>query len=157
MAQISDMQFAAAQFGAANRVIADDLGIGSYYVAVPKMTNAQLFSGGSATTHPAFIVNGVEKDEVLIGKYHGFVKNSRAYSLPGMTPSASMNFDTARTYCTNKGSGHHLITNAEYACLALRSKMAGTMPRGNTNYGASSEAGYTTEIGVTATSSRTFE
>lgn len=149
MAQITDMQFAAAQFGAANRVIADDTGIGSYYVAIPQMTNAQLFAGGDNVVHPAFRVNGVAKSEILIAKYHAFVKNNRAYSLPGVTPSSSMDFDTAVTYCKNKGAGHHLITNAEYALLALWAKMNNSMPRGNTNYGASSDM--PSEVGIPAT------
>ena len=149
MAQISEMQHAAAQFGVTNRVIADDMGYGSYYVAIPKMTNAQLLAGGDANVHPAFIVNGVTKEEILIGKYHAFVKNDRAYSLPNVTPGTHMNFDQSVAYCKNKGNGHHLITCAEYAMLALWAKLKGTLPRGNTDWGASSEM--PSEIGISAT------
>lgn len=146
MSRISDMQYAAAQFGASNRVIVDDTGMGGFYVAVPKMTNAQLMTGGDNAVHPAFIVGGEEKSEILIAKYPAFVKNNRAYSLPGVDPSVYVNFDQALSYCRNKGKGHHLITNAERAMLALWCKINNTMPRGNTNYGSSSDS--PSEIGI---------
>jgi hypothetical protein len=147
------MQYAAAQFGASNRVVADDTGMGSYYVAIPKMTNGLLLGTADTTTHPAFIVNGVEKSEVLIGKYHAFVKNNRAYSLPGVSPTASITFDTAATYVRNKGNGHHIVTNAELAMLALWCKLNNTQPRGNSNYGASSDV--PSEVGIPATKETT--
>ena len=34
------------------------------------MTNRELF-GGSEKTHPAFIIDGVEYDEIYIGVYEG--------------------------------------------------------------------------------------
>ncbi|MCM1167657.1 MAG: formylglycine-generating enzyme family protein [Ruminococcus sp.] len=148
MSRISDMQFAAAQFGASNRVIADDTGMGGFYVAIPKMTNAQLMKDGDTAVHPAFIVGGEEKSEILIAKYPAFVKNNRAYSLPGVDPKVYVNFDQAFSYCRNKGKGHHLITNAERAMLALWCKINDTMPRGNTNYGASSDN--PSEVGIAA-------
>jgi hypothetical protein len=144
------MKFAAAQFGANNEVLVNDLGQGSFYVKVPKFGSADVLpSGATARTHPAFIVGGAEKDYIYVGKYHAVVKNSRALSLPGAVPTAYTAFDTAVTLCKANGAGFHALTNAEYSALSLWSKKNGTMPRGNTNYGKSDLAA--TEIGIAAT------
>jgi hypothetical protein len=112
----------------------------SVFVKVPKMTNAELYDGGDANTHPAFIVNGVEKDYIYVGKNLAFVESDCAYSLPLRVPKATVTFDASVAYClANNGSGasgFHLMTNAEWAALALRSKKRGIMPYGNNNYGA---------------------
>src|SRR5690606_33483138 len=63
------------------------------------------------------------------------VHDNRAYSLPGMDPRVHVNFDQAKQYCENKGPGWHLMTNAEWAAIALWCKKNGTMPRGNNDYG----------------------
>ena len=121
--------------GGTNTVILDDLGMPSVMVAFPKLKNSDIFEGGSAVTHPAFIVNGAEKDKVYVSKYQNIVLNSRAYSLPGRDPKASINFDTAVTDCRNKGTGWSLMPFSLWAAIALWSRKNGTQPRGNNNYG----------------------
>ena len=66
----------------------------------------------------------------------------RAYSLPGQDPKASINFDTALNHCYAKGPGWHLMSNAEYAAIALWCKKNGYMPRGNNNYGCDISAAH---------------
>ena len=101
---------------------------------IPKFKNSDVLTGGNDSTHPAFIVNGVEIPGFYYGKYQAKVYNSVAYSLPGEDPTASINFDTARARCEAKGAGWHLSTNAEWAAIALWCKKNGFLPYGNNNY-----------------------
>lgn len=135
--------------GGKNTVMYDDQGYPSIMVRIPKFYLDEVITGAPHQVHPAFLVGGVEKSEIWISKYLNVVHNGRAYSLPGQDPANNLNFDTCRGYCTAKGSGWHLMTNAEWAAIALWCRKAGKMPRGNTSYGASSDATY--ERGVKAT------
>lgn len=118
-----------------NEVLFDDLGMPSIMVKVPKMTYAQLGMGESTAVHPAFIVNGQEVDEIYISKYQNVVNNNRAYSLGGVGPRTSINFDVAREVCENKGEGWHLMTRMEWGLLLRWCQNNGVMPKGNNNYG----------------------
>ena len=119
--------------GGKQTVIFDDRGLPSIMYRIPKLKSSELFVGGSPTTHPAFIVNGTEVDEILVSVYQNIVVDDRAYSLPYKDPRVYVNFDQAKAACEAKGRGWHLMTNAEYAALALWCKKNGYMPRGN-NY-----------------------
>ena len=134
------LKLAVEGLNAKNTIVLDDRGLPSFMVRVPKGTIADVIDGATQNTHPAFIVDGVEKDEILISKYQNIVKDDRAYSLPLMDPRVSLTFDQAMRYCENKGQGWHLMTNAERAYLALWSKKNETMPRGNNNYGSDHSA-----------------
>lgn len=132
--------------GGKNTVIFDDLGNPSIMVRIPKFKISDVISGGSNSVHPAFIVNGVEVNEIFISKYQNIVVNDRAYSLPMQDPRAYITFDQAKTACENKGSGWHLMTNAEWSAIALWCKKNGYFPRGNNNYGK--DHAYPHETGV---------
>lgn len=134
--------------GGKNTVLFDDLGNPSIMVRIPKFKISDVIAGGSNSVHPAFIVNGVEKDEIFISKYQNIVTNDRAYSLPMQDPRAYIDFDTARKACENKGKGWHLMTNAEWAAIALWCKKNGYLPRGNNAYGC--DHAYPHEKGVTS-------
>lgn len=118
-----------------NVQLLDDKGLPGAYVPRTFMRLNALLTNGDSSVHPAFLYNGVQKDTLYFGKYPACVNLNRAYSLPGVDPRASIDFNTALQYCRNKGSGHHLITFAEWAFLALLAKKRGTMPKGNNNYG----------------------
>jgi len=118
-----------------NEIILDDKGLPSVMVRIPKFKISDVIDGGSDSTHPAFIVNGVEVPEIYISKFQNVIHNGRAYSLPGEDPKASINFDTARQACEAKGPGWHLMTNAEWAAIALWCRKNNLMPKGNNNYG----------------------
>lgn len=118
-----------------NCLLYDDKGLPSVMVEIPKMKMSQLITGGDDVVHPAFIVNGEEKDSIFISKYINCVNNGRAYSLPAMPPAHSMTWDTARSYCESKGDGWHMMTAAEYALIALLCMKNGFLPWGNNNYG----------------------
>lgn len=88
-------------------------------------------------THPAFIVDGVEKSEIFIGTYQAVLQDGEAISLPNQAPETRINFDTARQACLNAGSGFHLMTNWEWAAIALWCAANGHNVRGNTSFGRS--------------------
>lgn len=121
----------------------DDKGLPSTMVYIPKFKLSSVISGASDSIHPAFIVNGTEIDGFWVSKYQNIVQDSRAYSLPGEDPKASLDFDTARSYCENKGDGWHCMTRAEWAAIALWCLKNGYQPKGNNNYGKdTSESNY---------------
>ena len=126
-------------------VLYDDAGHPSFMRRIPKMRIEDLYPDlGLTGTHPAFIVNGVEKSELFIGMYPASLVDSYAVSLPGMDPANTLNFDSAVTYCKNKGTGWHLMTNAEWALLGALGIKTGFQPRGNTYWGQHHEAKHET-------------
>lgn len=128
--------------GGKNTVMYDDQGNPSIMVVIPKFYMDDVITGAPHTAHPAFIVNGVEKPYIYISKYINVAQNGRAYSLPGQDPANSMTFDQALSYCYAKGQGWHLMSNAEWAAIALWCKKNNLMPRGNNNYGSDISAAY---------------
>ena len=114
-------------------VILDNAGKPSMMVRIPKFKVSDVIQGGADVTHSAFIIDGVEVPEIYISKYQNVIVNDKAYSLPFQKPAVSLNFDQAKEACEAKGKGWHLMTNAEWAAIALWSKKNGTLPRGN-NY-----------------------
>lgn len=137
-----------AQTGGKNTVMYDDKGNPSIMVRVPKIYLDEIIDGAEHVAHPAFIVNGIEKSEIWISKYQNIIHDSRAYSVPSVDPKTTIDFNTAKAACEAKGSGWHLMTNAEWAAIALWCRKAGLMPRGNNDYGCDHSATY--ERGVYA-------
>lgn len=90
------------------------------------------------TLHPAFMVNG-SIVEILVGKYLAgkVAGTNHAVSLRGLSPANYTTFDNALSLCAAKGSGHHLMTQSEWAYLSLLAIREGFQPRGNDNYGVS--------------------
>lgn len=121
--------------GGKNTVMYDDKGNPSIMVCIPKFNLSDVITGAPNTPHPAFIVNGVVKSEIWVSKYQNIVHDGRAYSLPFQDPTTFVTYDQAKQYCAAKGSGWHLMTNAEWAAIALLCKKNGFMPRGNNNFG----------------------
>jgi hypothetical protein len=147
MANYDDLKIAVeALTGGANTVVLDNDGYPSIMVRFDKKQIADLITGGSAGTHPAFIVNGVEVPAVYISKYQNFLMNNKAYSLPFKDPANTLTFDQAKGYSEAKGPGHHLMTNAEWAAVALWCRKNNLMPRGNNNYGKDYGAAWETGI-----------
>ena len=136
--------------GGNNTVMYDDLGNPSIMVRVPKFYLDEVITGATHVAHPAFIVNGIEKSEIWISKFQNILHNNRGYSVPGVVPTNNMEFNSAKRSCEAKGTGWHLMTNVEWAAIALWCKKNGTMPRGNDSKGASYDAPY--EHGLRANS-----
>lgn len=91
--------------------------------------------GAGTGTHPAFIVDGVEKSELFIGQHLGHRQNGEMVSMPGVDPINSLNHDEAVSLARANGEGWHVTTNAEYAALQLWCWKNGFQPRGNNDWG----------------------
>ena len=135
MANFDDLQGAVAQMGAGNKVIYDDIGMPSIMVGVPKMTYADIITGGTSEVLPFFVVEGNEKNTIWVSKFQNIVENDRAYSLAMKLPKNYITFDAALAACRKKGNGWHLNQTGIFAVLNLLSQKMGTVPHGNTNYG----------------------
>ena len=72
-----------------NVVKTDDTDLPSVLVYIPKFKNSDVLTGGNDSTHPAFIVNGVEIPGFYYGKYQAKVYNSVAYSRAKIRPQVS--------------------------------------------------------------------
>lgn len=117
-------------------------GAPSYMRIIPKFNVQDIDASLGTGVHPAFIVGGVEKSEIFIGQYQGIVKNGELLSLPGVDPSASANYDAFVGYARANGAGWHAISNQEWSAIALWCWKNSFMPRGNSNYGNSSDAAW---------------
>lgn len=98
------------------------------------------------TNHPAFTVGGVLKSELLLGQHIGSSNNGELVSQPGVRPVNTITHDAAISLVRANGAGWHLMNNVEWSALAHWCLLNGFMPRGNSNYGRSSDV--TTERGV---------
>lgn len=115
----------------------------SYMHILPAFNCEDVAPGGELGTglHPAFLFNGVAASEIFIGAYQASTSQSggAAVSLPGVDPRASINFDSARALCKANGPGWDMMSNLDWAAIALWCMANGYQPRGNTNYGRSHE------------------
>lgn len=133
--------------GGKNTVIFDDQNLPSVMVRFPRINFADVGlakpggapAGEYGEAMPAFRCDGAFGETglvpaIYIGKYLAYDYGSRAYSLPYKDPKHTIDFDDSKTRCTNKGTGWHLMTNAEWVAVAQWARENGTMPRGNNNY-----------------------
>lgn len=116
----------------------------SFMNIIPKFNLQDIDASLGTGVHPAFIVGGVEKSELFIGQHAGVVKNGELLSLPGVDPTVSKSHDDFVNAVRANGAGWHLMSNAEWAAIALWCWKNGFMPRGNTNYGKSGDAPWET-------------
>jgi hypothetical protein len=111
-----------------------------YMVRIPKFNIEDIDPALGSGVHPAFIVDGVVKSEIYIGAYQAIFEKGAALSIPGQSPKVSINFDQARAACKENGPGFHLMTNWEWAAVALWCLKNGFQPRGNTQSGKAHDA-----------------
>lgn len=135
----SPLEFLARQFG--NVVKYDENGNPSIFVKFPKMKSSDLDASLPDHTHPAFIINGVEQDYILIGKYKatsltGSGSDGKTlYSLPNMPPAHSRTADAFLTQLRAFGGGVSGTTVADRGFLLLLAQKMGWNPGGNSDYG----------------------
>ena len=132
--------------GGRNTVLYTAKGQPCYMAVIPKFTLESIDASLGTGTHPAFIVGGVEKSQIFIGQHIGVRRNDEMLSLPGVDPINSITHDAAVSLVRANGPGWHLMSNVEYAAIALWCWKQGFQPRGNSQYGRSSDA--TNEVGV---------
>ena len=109
------------------------------YMNIIQKYDMSTIDASMSGTHPAFIVDGVEKPEIFIGTYQGKIVSGELLSLPNVDPTHSTNYDNFLIAARANGNGHHLITNAEWSAVALQCYKNNTQPMGNSYYGRSSE------------------
>ena len=109
------------------------------YMNIIQKYDMSTIDASMSGTHPAFIVDGVEKPEIFIGTYQGKIVSGELLSLPNVEPTHSTNYDNFLNAARANGNGHHLITNAEWSAVALQCYKNNTQPMGNSYYGRSSE------------------
>lgn len=109
------------------------------YMNIIQKYDMSTIDASMSGTHPAFIVDGVEKPEIFIGTYQGKIVSGELLSLPNVEPTHSTNYDNFLNAARANGNGHHLITNAEWSAVALQCYKNDTQPMGNSYYGRSSE------------------
>ena len=102
--------------------------------------------------HPAFIVNGVNKSEIFIGQHIGYSQNGEMLSIPGVDPINTITYDAAISLARANGTGWHVMSNAEWSAVQLFCYYNGFQPRGNTDYGRSSDL--SSERGVDSATGR---
>lgn len=124
--------------GGRQTVLYDDLGNPSVMNVIPIFRYEDLgYSAdmGTGVVSCFDVGTGTNKSEIFIGAFQSSLVGSRAVSLPRADQATSVNFDTAKGYCENKGAGWHLMTMHEWAAISLWCMANGFEPRGNTNYG----------------------
>lgn len=131
--------------GGKQTVLYTNSGQPTYMNIIPKFNGPDVDAGLPAGVHSAFIVNGVEKSELFLGAYPGIiVGNGELLSLPGVDCSTSIDHDQAVASARACGAGHHVMTNIEFAAIALWCRANSFQPRGNTNYGKSDASAWET-------------
>lgn len=135
----SPLEFLAKKYG--NVVKYDSDGnVAGIFVKFPKMKSSDLVAGLPEHTHPAFIINDVEQDYILLGKYKGGdngVANGAILSLPNIMPVRSLGADQCLTRMKKAGTGITGMTVADYGFIKLLAQKHGWVPKGNSNWGQS--------------------
>ena len=129
-------------------VIWDNAGYPSMMYRIPKISIGALAPslGDDQTTHPAFSVNGVEKNCIYVAVYQTSVVDGHPVSWYGLAPSGYQGYANSKSAAAAKGSGWHLETIYERSLLGLLStKINGLSPRCNSYYGRSHLANYAYE------------
>lgn len=123
-----------------NTVIRDSKDNPHIMVVIPRFNLQDIDAGLGTGTHPAFIVGGVTKSEIFVGKYIASQgAGAWAQTLPGKFPWVNIDFDTALAKCRALGSGFGLATRAMNAARALWlwKEFGAHEYLGNTQYGRS--------------------
>ena len=133
----SPLEFLAKKYG--NIVKYDAAGnVAGIFVKFPKMKSSDLVAGLPNHTHPAFIINGVEQDYILIGKYKGGengVENGAILSLPNLMPIRYLGADQCLSRMKLAGTGITGMTCADGGFIKLLAQKNGWVPHGNNNWG----------------------
>lgn len=133
----SPLEFLARQYG--NIVKYDSDGnVAGIFVKFPKMNSSDLVAGLPNHTHPAFIINGVEQNYILVGKYKGGengVSDGAIVSLPNIDPVQNVGADQCLSRMKLAGPGITGMTCADYGFIKLLAQKNGWNPHGNTAWG----------------------
>lgn len=148
----SPLEFLAKKYE--NVVKYDADGNPSIFVKFPKMKSSDLDASLPGHTHPAFIVNGIEQDYILLGRYkagENGVMNGALISCPNIMPARSVGADAMLSRMKLAGTDVSGMTIADYGFIKLLAQKHGWAPNGNTAWGQSQIDGQAWVAGETAT------
>lgn len=131
-----------------------DGNVAGIFVKFPKMKSSDLVAGLPNHTHPAFIINGVEQDYILLGKYKGGdngVSGGAILSLPNINPICYLHADQCLSRMKLAGTGITGMTVADYGFIKLLAQKHGWVPKGNTNWGQSHKDASCWDVGKSIT------
>lgn len=135
-----------------NTVVRDKNGYPHVMVVVPRFNLETIDASLGTGPHPAFVINGVVKPEIFIGKFQGSKgSDGLVKTLPHQAPWVRVNMDQAIAACRALGSGFGCCTNAMYSARALWlwKELGEHQYLGNTNWGRNHT--YTHQTGVMQT------
>ena len=112
----------------------------SYFYRLRKFNVEDIDASLGTGVHPAFVVGGVTKDEVLVGVHQAAEVGGEMVSQAGLVPRVSIDHDDAVTLARNSGAGFCVATTPMYAALALLARSDARFPRGNNNDGRAYDA-----------------
>ena len=139
----SPLEFLAKKYG--NVVKYDNEGnVAGIFVRFYKRKSSDLVAGLPEHTHPAFIINGVEQDSILLGKYKAGENgetNGPLISMPNIMPARSIGADQMLARIKAAGPGITGMTVADYGFIKLLAQKEGWVPKGNTYWGQSHKDG----------------
>lgn len=115
-------------------------GIPCYASIVPAFRCEDVSPDLGEGLHPAFCSNGKEYAELHVFTYPASGESGAVASLPYQPPRTFVTKAQAQNLCAKVGGGFHLMTNWEWAAVALTCVRDGHLPRGNNNMGRSAEA-----------------
>lgn len=115
----------------------DAKGNPSIFVRIPKMRSKDLNPELPDRVHPAFIVNGVEQDSILIGQFKAaeLAADGALYSLPNVPPRVALGADPFLERMRAFGNGVSGKTVADSGLILLLAAKNGWEPKGNNSYG----------------------
>lgn len=119
--------------GGTNTLLYDNAELPSVMVKVPCFSLDQVIPMAKKHVHPMFLTPNGPAEYIWISKYQNITDKGRAYSLPNQCPRNFISYKEALEYCQAKGPGWHLMTNYQWAGIALLCQSHGIIPRGN-NY-----------------------
>lgn len=155
---ISPLEMIANKLGVVVRY--DAKGNPSLFVRIPKMRSKDLNPELPDRVHPAFIINGVEQDSILIGQFKAaeLEPNGTLYSLPNTPPRVALGADPFLERMRAFGNGASGKTVADSGLILLLAAKMGWIPKGNNNYGYDYRDGsrYTLNQGVNVGDKRVF-
>ena len=132
---ISPLEMIANKLGVVVRY--DAKGNPSIFVRIPKMRSKDLNPDLPDRVHPAFIVNGVEQDSILIGQFKAaeLAADGTLYSLPNVPPRVALGADPFLERIRAFGQGVSGKTVADSGLILLLAAKNGWEPKGNNSYG----------------------
>ncbi len=131
----SPLEMVASKYGTVVRY--DAQGNPSIFVRIPKMRSKNLNATLPDRVHPAFIVNGVEQDSILIGQFKAaeLSNGGTLYSLPNLPPRVQLGADQFLERMRAFGNGASGKTVADSGLILLLAAKMGWVPKGNNYWG----------------------